>query len=76
MSQTAEPADARPATPSTSIDAIVDRFRERDYVCDRSLATAVFLGLRLGRPLLLEGEAGVGKTELAKVLAAQPRRRG
>ena len=53
-----------------SIDAIRDRFRERDYVCDRSLATAVFLGLRLGRPLLLEGEAGVGKTELAKVLAA------
>ena len=53
-----------------SIEAIQDRFRERDYVCDRSLATAVFLGLRLGRPLLLEGEAGVGKTELAKVLAA------
>jgi MoxR-like ATPase len=53
-----------------SIDAIRERFRERDYVCDRSLATAVFLGLRLGRPLLLEGEAGVGKTELAKVLAA------
>ena len=53
-----------------SIEAIQDLFRERDYVCDRSLATAVFLGLRLGRPLLLEGEAGVGKTELAKVLAA------
>jgi MoxR-like ATPase len=53
-----------------SIEEIIDQFRERDYVCDRSLATAVFLGLRLGRPLLLEGEAGVGKTELAKVLAA------
>jgi MoxR-like ATPase len=53
-----------------SIEGIIDQFRERDYVCDRSLATAVFLGLRLGRPLLLEGEAGVGKTELAKVLAA------
>ena len=39
-------------------------------MCDRSLATAVFLALELGRPLLLEGEAGVGKTELAKVLAA------
>jgi MoxR-like ATPase len=51
-------------------DAISAAFRERDYICDRSLATAVFLGLRLGRPLLLEGEAGVGKTELAKVLAA------
>src|SRR4051794_22669817 len=39
------------------------------YVADASLATAVFLGLKLGRPLLLEGEAGVGKTEVAKVLA-------
>lgn len=45
-------------------------FRERGYIPDRSLATAVFLALQLGRPLLLEGEAGVGKTELAKVLAA------
>src|SRR5829696_8369065 len=53
-----------------TIDGIQDSFRARDYVCDRSLATAVFLGLQLGRPLLLEGEAGVGKTELAKVLAA------
>ncbi|NJD30144.1 MAG: MoxR family ATPase [Chloroflexi bacterium] len=53
-----------------STDAIVAAFRERGYIADRSLATAVFLGLRLGRPLLLEGEAGVGKTELAKVLAA------
>ncbi|HXO43769.1 MAG TPA: MoxR family ATPase, partial [Thermoanaerobaculia bacterium] len=39
------------------------------YVADESLATAVFLALKLGRPLLLEGEAGVGKTEVAKVLA-------
>ncbi|HSL98454.1 MAG TPA: MoxR family ATPase [Candidatus Deferrimicrobiaceae bacterium] len=53
-----------------STDSIVAAFRERGYIADRSLATAVFLGLRLGRPLLLEGEAGVGKTELAKVLAA------
>src|SRR3954451_19820687 len=45
-------------------------FRERGYIADRSLATVVFLALELGRPLLLEGEAGVGKTELAKVLAA------
>jgi MoxR-like ATPase len=49
--------------------AIVEAFRDRGYVCERSLATAVFLALELGRPLLLEGEAGVGKTELAKVLA-------
>jgi MoxR-like ATPase len=45
------------------------------YVADASLATAVFLALKLGRPLLLEGEAGVGKTEIAKVLAATLGRR-
>jgi MoxR-like ATPase len=54
----------------TSADAIQAAFRERGYIADRSLATVVFLALELGRPLLLEGEAGVGKTELAKVLAA------
>jgi MoxR-like ATPase len=64
------PAPTSGSTSLDSIEAIVDGFRDRDYVCDRSLATAVFLGLKLGRPLLLEGEAGVGKTELAKVLAA------
>ncbi len=53
-----------------SIDAIQADFRDRSYIADRSLATAVFLALELGRPLLLEGEAGVGKTELAKVLSA------
>jgi len=61
--------DQRPAG-TRSIEAIQTDFRERDYITDRSLATAVFLALELGRPLLLEGEAGVGKTELAKVLAA------
>ena len=61
--------DDRPAG-TRSIEAIQDDFRGRDYITDRSLATAVFLALELGRPLLLEGEAGVGKTELAKVLAA------
>src|SRR5262245_32701657 len=58
----------RPAG-TRSIEAIQDDFRTRDYVADASLATAVFLALELGRPLLLEGEAGVGKTEVAKVLA-------
>jgi MoxR-like ATPase len=53
----------------TSVDAAVDLLRAGRYVSDRSLATAVFLALRLNRPLFLEGEAGVGKTEIAKVLA-------
>src|SRR5438132_2571907 len=65
-----KPAEAETSAALESIEEIIDVFRDRDYVCDRSLATAVFLGLRLGRPLLLEGEAGVGKTELAKVLAS------
>src|SRR6266576_1948569 len=60
--------DTRPAGTRT-IEAIQEDFRAHGYITDRSLATAVFLALELGRPLLLEGEAGVGKTELAKVLA-------
>jgi MoxR-like ATPase len=62
-------ADERPANLAT-IEDIQETFRDRGYITDRSLATATFLALELGRPLLLEGEAGVGKTELAKVLAA------
>ena len=58
-----------PRQPAT-IDALHSAFTERDYVADRALVTSVYLGLQLGRPLLLEGEAGVGKTELAKVLAS------
>ena len=53
-----------------SIEALQEGFRGQGYIAERSLATTVFLALELGRPLLLEGEAGVGKTELAKVLAA------
>ncbi len=45
------------------------RLREHDYLADEGLATAIFLALKLGRPLFLEGEAGVGKTEVAKVLS-------
>ncbi len=60
MSQRSLPAD---------IDATLALLGEGRYVADRSLATAIFLALKLKRPLFLEGEAGVGKTEIAKVLA-------
>ncbi len=56
--------------PPTSIDATLGLLQGAGYVSDRALATVLFLSLRLGRPLLLEGEAGVGKTEIAKVLAS------
>lgn len=52
-----------------SIDATLDLMDSADYVADRRLATAVFLALRMDSPLFLEGEAGVGKTETAKVIA-------
>ena len=52
-----------------SVDGVVDMLREGRYVADRSLATALYLALKLGRPLFLEGEAGVGKTEIGKVLS-------
>ena len=52
-----------------SIDETLALLAQGEYVAERSLATAVFLALRMGRPLFLEGEAGVGKTEIAKVLA-------
>ncbi len=62
------PPAARPL-PAT-VDATLDLLSAQDYVAGRRLATAVFLALKLQRPLFLEGEAGVGKTEIAKVLAA------
>ena len=55
--------------PPVSIDETIELLARADYVAERGLATAVFLALRMGRPLFLEGEAGVGKTEIAKVLA-------
>jgi len=66
----APPRDAGGAADLTTTEGVEKAFRERGYIPDRSLSTAVFLALQLGRPLLLEGEAGVGKTELAKVLAS------
>ncbi|HWA12096.1 MAG TPA: MoxR family ATPase [Burkholderiales bacterium] len=60
---------SKPGLPA-SIDETLALLAQGGYVAERSLATAVFLALRMGRPLFLEGEAGVGKTEIAKVLAA------
>ncbi len=62
------PADSGTSHPA-SIDELEAGLAEQGYIAERSLATAIFLALRLGRPLFLEGEAGVGKTEVAKVLA-------
>ncbi len=59
----------------STIDAVQEMLAAQGYVCDRALGTIVFLSLRLGRPLFLEGEAGVGKTEIAKALAAALGRR-
>src|SRR4030081_374897 len=58
-----------------SIDATLGLLGEASYLADRSLATVLFLALRMGRPIFLEGEAGVGKTEIAKVLASTLGRR-
>jgi MoxR-like ATPase len=59
----------------TSIDTTLELLAAGDYLAERSLATVLFLALKLGRPLFLEGEAGVGKTEIAKVLSATLGRR-
>ncbi len=59
----------------TSVDDTLALLERGQYVADRNLGTALFLSLKLGRPLLLEGDAGVGKTEVAKVLATSLDRR-
>ncbi|HLB48288.1 MAG TPA: MoxR family ATPase, partial [Anaerolineales bacterium] len=51
-----------------SIDELQSALRDQSYIADRGLATSIYLALKLGRPLFLEGEAGVGKTEVAKVM--------
>jgi MoxR-like ATPase len=53
-----------------TVDQVVARLGEHAYLCDRRLATAVLVALRIGKPLFVEGEAGVGKTELARAMAA------
>jgi len=60
---------------TSNVDAVVDMLRGGNYVADRSLSTALYLALKLGRPLFLEGEAGVGKTEIGKVLSESLGRR-
>ena len=62
-------------TQINSVDDVQATLRRGNYVADRALSTALFLALKLGRPLFLEGEAGVGKTEIAKVLAETLNRR-
>jgi MoxR-like ATPase len=53
-----------------SINDVQEALRQQDYISDRSLTTSIYLALKMGKPLFLEGEAGVGKTEIAKVLSA------
>jgi MoxR-like ATPase len=62
-------AELEPRGVPQTIDQTLDLLTGADYVADRALATVLFLSLRMKRPLFLEGEAGVGKTEIAKVLA-------
>jgi MoxR-like ATPase len=65
----ASPPPSRPADAVADVAAVSSALAAHNYLPDDGLATAIFLALRLHRPLLLEGEAGVGKTEVAKVLA-------
>jgi MoxR-like ATPase len=62
-------APAGAAQPA-SVDAVVELLAAHDYLCDRRLATAILVAMRINKPLFLEGEAGVGKTEAARALAA------
>jgi MoxR-like ATPase len=62
-------AEAQMSETITSIDNVQALLSEQSYIADRALATVVFLALRLGRPIFLEGEPGTGKTEIAKAIA-------
>jgi MoxR-like ATPase len=74
MTKAPAPVSAAYSVPA-SIDDTIKLLASADYLADRSLATVLFLALRMGRPLFLEGEAGVGKTEIAKVLSTTLGRR-
>jgi MoxR-like ATPase len=52
-----------------SVDDVIQQLGEQDYICDKQIATVVFLAQQLDKPVLVEGPAGVGKTELAKVIS-------
>src|SRR5437879_13449907 len=52
------------------VDAVLERFEGQQYIADRSIGMAVYLSVRMGKPLLVEGEPGCGKTEIARTLAA------
>ncbi|UCE31171.1 MAG: MoxR family ATPase [Burkholderiales bacterium] len=71
----AAPDASKPPRLPEDVDGLLALLSAHDYVCDRRLATALYLSTRLDRPLFLEGEAGVGKTELAKTLASALRTR-
>src|SRR5207249_1459048 len=58
-----------PTNAPDTIETVMERLAQERYIGDRPLATAIFLALKLGKPLFIEGEAGVGKTEAAKVMA-------
>src|SRR5437879_10443986 len=58
-----------PTRAPDTIEAVIEELGEQRYIGDRALATGIFLALKLGKPLFIEGEAGVGKTEAAKVMA-------
>jgi MoxR-like ATPase len=68
LAKTSNPGDGPPRG-SSGVSELTERLRLDGYLADRGLATATYLAMKLGRPLLIEGEVGVGKTELAKALA-------
>lgn len=63
------PVSGQPHDPFSSLDRVIAAYRNSGYVCDASIATTLYVAQHLGKPILVEGPAGVGKTELAKATA-------